>query len=53
MLKEQQGRWFEIGEERPNGALPVTAGVGQDAKNVAVRENLSLITRLPSAARQV
>jgi predicted ester cyclase len=46
MLREQQGRWFEFGDAAPNG------GVDQQAQSLAVRENLSLITRLPSAARE-
>ena len=41
-LKKQQGRWFELRDGSSNGA----------DQQVAVRENLSLITRLPSAARE-
>jgi predicted ester cyclase len=50
-LKEQQGRWFEFGDENPDGAV-ATASVDQDAQSLAVRENLSLITRLPAPARE-
>ncbi len=46
MLKEQQGRWFEFGDGAADGRAD------QQAQSLAVRENLSLITRLPSAARE-
>jgi hypothetical protein len=41
-FKEQQGRWFELSDGNSNGA----------ADQLAVRDMQSLITHLPSAARE-
>lgn len=61
-LQELQGRWFEMGGGRTNdagtttgkSALDVTTAERQDNQQlgVALRENLSLITRLPQQARE-
>lgn len=52
-LQELQGRWFELAEVKPNG---ITTGVVEKAQpdpalSQALRENLSLIERLPPPAR--
>jgi predicted ester cyclase len=55
-LKQQQGRWFELGDESPNGASAMELGeaavADQQPGSIALRENLSLITRLPPQARE-
>lgn len=53
LLKELQGRWFEMHDG--NGALnQLATQEAQDQKDqsLALRENLSLITKLPTPARE-
>jgi hypothetical protein len=44
-LKQSQGRWSELAGDQGDGS-------DDTERNLAVRENLSLITRLPTAARE-
>ena len=53
VLKELQGRWFEMGKTGVNGGGAQIA-VTEDLQTgkTELRENLSLITRLPAPARE-
>jgi predicted ester cyclase len=52
MLKELQGRWFEMGKNGANGSAQVAATTDGQTESADLRENLSLITRLPAPARE-
>jgi hypothetical protein len=52
MLKELQGRWFEMGKNGANGSAEIAATTDEQTESVDLRENLSLITRLPAPARE-
>jgi predicted ester cyclase len=55
-LKELQGRWFDLGGNAAasNGQPAADPGDGRDPRtlDLALRNNLSLITRLPPTARE-
>jgi predicted ester cyclase len=52
MLKELQGRWFEMGKNGANGSAQIAATTDEQTESAELRENLSLITRLPAPARE-
>jgi predicted ester cyclase len=55
-LKQEQGRWFDLGDDGSNGTFtaeaPEVSREEQSEGSLALRENLSLITRLPPQARE-
>jgi predicted ester cyclase len=52
MLKELQGRWFEMGKNGVNGSAQIATTEDLQTEKTELRENLSLITRLPTPARE-
>ena len=52
MLKELQGRWFEMGNNGVNGSAQIATTEDLQTEKTELRENLSLITRLPAPARE-
>lgn len=52
LLKELQGRWFEMGSNGDPGSPDPAAAADSQPDSAELRESLSLITRLPAPARE-
>jgi predicted ester cyclase len=52
VLQELQGRWFEMGKNGVNGGAQIATTEDLQVGKTELRDNLSLITRLPAPARE-
>jgi predicted ester cyclase len=52
VLQELQGRWFEMGKKDVSGGTEIATTADLQSGKAEIRDNLSLITRLPAPARE-